>query len=717
MNIFIKFKRLMNINLKTGLSGKGARRIFLLFYLGMVLSLWDIGFSSPSASGFDDTMLMFVGEDLEVLTIASRREEKVWDAPAIASVITKKQMISNGYLTLGEILSTLPGFYMEEKEGWTKPYLRGLSNSVLFLYDDVPTGSDVSKTLHQLDEELSLTSLKRIEIIRGAGSVLWGADAFSGIVNCVPMTGKDVNGVETGILYSTKGDGRAFYLNTGLNTSLWDVFLSVNGRQDENDDKANVVSLWGNGDAPTLPEKRFGSVSANDSRYIEIAGSVDYRQAIKFSGRFADYCNPYKISEPNEGYSWIEERDIQTGHIRIESNKLIFGKSVLQFSGLYSWLEPEFYVIDNVLEQSEKTYYAEIIFDRSFFSDKGMLTGGMSYRKKNVDNAPAWESYLPEFLNPGNLDQLPRIATGNYDTKLWSLFTQYNQEIGDFDLFAGIRHDNHDAYEDHASYSYGALWKPISQWMVKLIYGTAYRTPFALHILDSPSFSGSLYEEGGKPDLEKIRNISLQVAFKPLKDMKFSLCGFRNWISNHITEDKYAGLSLPNKQKMDGLEFEINLSSFESVDLSANLTLLSETSDEKIEYKVAEGGIYIRPDGTVEKLDDVIISHSNLTGPDMLANVISTFKLNENISLSLRTNYLSSRKTKKFEPSSNDWTLEKLPERWLFDANVLVQELVTGMDMTITFSNLSGVTYKTPGTYHAISGESFETRILFSKKW
>ena len=66
---------------------------------------------------------------------------------------------------------------------------------------EVITTSDVTKSLHPFDRELSLASVKRLEIVRGPGSVLWGPDAFAGIVNVVPMTGKDLDGAETGLLY------------------------------------------------------------------------------------------------------------------------------------------------------------------------------------------------------------------------------------------------------------------------------------------------------------------------------------------------------------------------------------------------------------------------------------------------------------------------------------------------------------------------------------
>ena len=176
------------------------RKFSAIIILALFLGFWG---SPPPAHGeaTDDTMLMFVGEDLEVLSIASRREESARQAPAVAGVVTRDMMGDRGMFTLSDVLAQTPGFYMAQKEWGTRPYLRGIPDSVLFLYDTVPLQSDMSKSVHPLDDELSLAPVKRVEIIRGPGSVLWGADAFAGIVNIVPMTGKDLNGVEIGAFY------------------------------------------------------------------------------------------------------------------------------------------------------------------------------------------------------------------------------------------------------------------------------------------------------------------------------------------------------------------------------------------------------------------------------------------------------------------------------------------------------------------------------------
>ncbi len=56
----------------------------------------------------EETMLMFVGEEIEVLTIASRREQSAWQAPAIARILTQKELRDRGAYTLNDALSDVP---------------------------------------------------------------------------------------------------------------------------------------------------------------------------------------------------------------------------------------------------------------------------------------------------------------------------------------------------------------------------------------------------------------------------------------------------------------------------------------------------------------------------------------------------------------------------------------------------------------------------------
>ncbi len=63
---------------------------------------------------FEDTKVMFIGEDLYTVSIASRREEPLRRAPAAVTIIGGEEL--KRYRTLAEALSSVPGFFADRNE-------------------------------------------------------------------------------------------------------------------------------------------------------------------------------------------------------------------------------------------------------------------------------------------------------------------------------------------------------------------------------------------------------------------------------------------------------------------------------------------------------------------------------------------------------------------------------------------------------------------------
>lgn len=661
----------------------------LVILLSLLPAVESRAESEEPCDGQNDTLLMFVGEDLDVLSIASRRRQSAWQAPAVAHVITREDIREKGIQTVSHALELEPGFYMARKEWGTQPYLRGIPDSVLFLYDTVPTGSDISKSIHPLDNELSLAPIKRIEILRGPGSVLWGADAFAGIVNLVPLTGKDLQGAETGVICGGPSGQRAFYANVGHDAGPWDAFLSVSGREGkESDTGYNVVRFWQDEVTAFPPEERFGEKNPGDSKYLEISGNFSYGDWFTLSGLFHDYTREFVLTRTEGDLAWRENRGAPFGFVKLEAKKDLDCSSALRFAGSYSLLTPENEIIDSTMEQKEQTAYGEIIYDRSFLAGRGLFTGGFSYRSKRIEDAPVWDGFLPDYLGEENVNLVPGLTESDYTDGLWSIFGQYNHKIGNLDLWAGLRNDAHDEYGDCLSYNVGAVWSPESRWMVKLLYGVAYRTPFARQLLEEES-----------PDTEEIKTVNLQVAWRPSRQAGLSVCGFVSRIENHINEDPYAGLSFPNEQDIRGVEIEGHFSPVKALDFAANLTLLDNDGPDEVYHW--NDFSYVRPDGTVEK-HYTDLEYPYDSGPDTLFNLTGTWRPVERASAFLRLGYFASRDL--IFPRGGD--IRSVPGVWLVDASATVRDVfLPGLDLEVSVRNLLDKSYQTPGTYSLIEGE------------
>ena len=134
----------------------------------------------------------------ESVTVASRYAQSIRQAPSIVSVISDQEIRSRGYRTLGDVLGDIPGIHITvAKESRSLAWFRGLAtpdnNKFLLLIDGVPWYDGVY-THAWLDEYISLSNVKQVEVIKGPGSAIYGTNAFGGVVNVVTYTARDLQG-------------------------------------------------------------------------------------------------------------------------------------------------------------------------------------------------------------------------------------------------------------------------------------------------------------------------------------------------------------------------------------------------------------------------------------------------------------------------------------------------------------------------------------------
>lgn len=690
-------------------SAQVRKSLYQFLIVGFICLCWffmlpadSLGAEGDSRGGTsDDTMLMFVGMDVDVLSIASRREEGARQAPAVAHVISSSEIRSRGMTTLAEVLSTTPGFYMAQKEWGSKPYLRGIPESILFLYDTVPMRSNNQKSVHPLDYELPLSAVKRVEVIRGPGSVLWGADAFSGIVNVVPYTGKDMDGAETGVLYNSYGDHGGGYVNWGHDAGFWDVFLSVSGRRADTEDRSvNILDFWTDKEAPAAPENRFGHERADDAGYIELVGRFSYKDWLTISGRFSDFTRPYAITASDGELAWEEERSSPISFLKVEGKNEIDHNSVIRATGYFKNVNTDYRVIDKSFTSDENTSYGELVYDQRMFTGKGVMTTGISYRNQQVDDAPIWDSYLPDFLGSDNESFLPNVTQTDYTGELWSVFTQYTHHIGDLKLHAGIRQDEYKIYEDHSSFSAGAVWTPSREWTVKLLYGTAYRTPFARQLL-----------EEDEPELEGVETVNLNVSWEPYECFGMSICGFDSDLDDHVMQDPYAGLSEPNHQDVYGWEFWAHVDPLEELRFDFNMTRIYNSGPDET-YRHNDYS-FIGPDG------DLVDHFTNISypfdpGPDVIMNFSALWQPVDRLQLYGRILYFSEQQL--IHPRQD--RIESTSGEWELDMSATLKDICRqGVDLECSINNLTDREYDIPGTYALMERKPFAVEVVLRKRW
>ncbi|HEX9296238.1 MAG TPA: TonB-dependent receptor [Polyangiaceae bacterium] len=206
----------------------------------------------------DETKLDFVLTQAEQVTAASRASETVEEAPSSVSIVRSEEIRGMSYPTIAEALRGVRGVYVSDDRSYVALGYRGLGrlgnygNRVLVLLDGQPTNDNwIGSSYVGYDARTDLEDIERIEVVRGPGSVLYGTNAFSGVVNLVTRGVEGKTSGEAGAGVSEYGIGRGRVrsnVRLGDDASLW---MSVaagrgNGRDFYFPEYADVPVLAGN---------------------------------------------------------------------------------------------------------------------------------------------------------------------------------------------------------------------------------------------------------------------------------------------------------------------------------------------------------------------------------------------------------------------------------------------------------------------------------------
>jgi outer membrane receptor for ferrienterochelin and colicin len=294
---------------------------------------------------------------------------------------------------------------------------------------------------------------------------------------------------------------------------------------------------------------------------------------------------------------------------------------------------------------------------------------------------------------------LPDISQYDFSNDLFSVFGQYRHKFNLVEIWAGARYDNHRAYEDEISYTTGFAWN-IEKFILKGIFGTGYRTPFARQLKESD------------PGLEKITTLNLGLSWKHM-GTRAAATLFRNAIENHVVEDRYAGygLSSPNSQDIYGLELEVEHQLFQNLMLCANLTLLSNSGTEEVYYYNDYN--YYDPE-SLELLERhyIELSHVYETGPNIMGTVKAVWDINRNLSLVPALRYFSGQSI--YSPVADE-TLS-CGQAWVMDVNLRIRNYFP-FDVELFAKNLFDNTYKTPGLYSITRNPGFTAGVTLRYSW
>jgi outer membrane receptor protein involved in Fe transport len=190
-----------------------------LLALASALLLQTPAALAENADEMDELALAY--GDKATVSIATGSQQTLRRAPAVATVITAEDISAMGATDLDEVLETVPGLHVTRSpNSYVSAYaIRGISTpygpQTLILQNGIPITTLFVGNKGNIWGGFPVAHIARIEIIRGPGSALYGADAYSGVINIVTKSAADGSGTEFGVRAASFNTNDAWLLHGG----------------------------------------------------------------------------------------------------------------------------------------------------------------------------------------------------------------------------------------------------------------------------------------------------------------------------------------------------------------------------------------------------------------------------------------------------------------------------------------------------------------------
>ncbi|CAB3875841.1 ligand-gated channel protein [Achromobacter animicus] len=489
---------------------------------------FGLGPSAVWAQAADATTTM----DTVVVT-ASGFEQRIQDAPASISVITREDLDKKFYRDLNDALVEVPGVIVTGGGDRQDISLRGMGPKyTLILIDgkrqssrETRTNSDSTGVEGGWTPPLS--AIERIEVVRGPMSSLYGSDAMGGVINIITRKVPDEWHGEIRMDTTIQESSRSgdiyqgnFYLAGPIKNDL--LGLQIYGQATQRDED-NIYNGYRKRNAESVTAKL--ALTPNRDHDIVLEATTMRQKFQDTLGKTVEPLPPGTAC-PRTGCPASSETDYRSS------------KWALSHTGRWGWG-----VSDSYVQQEE--------FDNR----------SRQMKIKNLDLQTSWSlplgshmltlggSYLSQRLHDQNGNQLPN-GPSKVDRYQWALFAEDEWRLTEsFAVTTGLRMDEDENFGSHFSPRLYGVWHMAERWTLKGGVSTGFRAPDLRQTVagwGQTSRGGNMY---GNPDLTPEKSVTQEIGllYDDGEGMSAGVTLFNNDFKDKITR-----VACPLSQCTDG---------------------------------------------------------------------------------------------------------------------------------------------------------------------
>ncbi len=591
------------------------RAIFAVGGLCLVLAVASSGVSAASTDE-EELARVYGGEEMIALATGSR--QALSRAPSIASVITADDIRAMGAIDLDQALAAVPGLHVSYSPvGYNPVYvMRGVVSDtnpqMLVLVNGIPVTNLFAGDRGQGWGGMPVNNIARIEVIRGPGSALYGADAFAGTINIVTKTAENIRGTQIGARAGSFNTREAWLLHGGR-WGGFDAAVSLEWRA--TDGQRRTIDT----DAQSFYDTQFGTraslapgpvnarrdavearldLARNDWRLRlgyqgrrDIGTGAGIAQALDPQGRIdSDRINA-DVTYDKQGFSdnWDVNAQLSYFDVNVKSDLTLFPPGAFNYGGINRFPtgmigNPDVY--ERHARLSVAGVYTGIARHRIRLG--GGFNNGELHKVSESKNYDAGFNPIGPVIDVSNDPSLVFIRPHSRQV-LHALAQDEWSFARDWNLTAGLRYDHYSDFGSTTNPRLALVWQTRYDLTTKLLYGRAFRAPaFAeLYNINNPVALGN---PSLKP--EAIDTLELAFDYQPTGDVSTRFNMFRYKMKDII---RFVGDPPPGGSKTaqnsggqdgHGLEWELRWAASRSVDVKANYAWQRST-DQQTDQAIA----------------------------------------------------------------------------------------------------------------------------------
>lgn len=449
-----------------------------------------------------------------LISVASKKPLNVRESPSIVSLITEEDIKKSGARDLIDVLRLVPGVdFGSDVEGVVGISMRGNwahEGKVLVLLD----GQEMNEILFACNEfgnHYPIEQIKKIEIIRGPGSAIYGGYAEYGVINIITRQAEDINGLSVSGTYGQmeKDFGRR-NANLLIGKKIGDFSFSIAG-------------MMGQGQRSDQTYRDF-----SDSTY-NMAGSSAlnpryFNAALGYKGLSFRVIGDFFQTSQRNGYGPVIKD----------------GTQLENFNSVLSELKYVLKVNDKLTITPRINYKTQTPWQATAYDDKKAYNKTATRTSGNITASYNFNRYV-NFVLGSEIYQ--DVAVDHTDSSFflngkqtisfynYAFFTQGLIKTRLVNFIVGARFDQHSAY-GHAFVPRVGLTKKHNRFHYKALYSNSFRAPAIENINAADS-------NGIKPELTQVLELELgyQISHKSLLTVNLYDIETKNPIIYYTSQD------------------------------------------------------------------------------------------------------------------------------------------------------------------------------------